>query len=95
MQLINTLVINCKNRWSNKAELENRKFFVYAHNCDSGVICVRKRMALIGYGSFLNTEKTTLLKTEVKIHKTVESSGILYHMQIDLENRQTMSETFI
>ncbi len=28
LQLINVLLIKCKNRWSTKAELENRTFFV-------------------------------------------------------------------
>ena len=49
LQSINTLLINCKNRWSNKAELENRTFFVYAYNWDTGAI--RTRMTLIGYGN--------------------------------------------
>jgi hypothetical protein len=45
---INTLLINSKNRWSNKAELENRTLFAHAHNSDSGVM--RTRMTLSGYG---------------------------------------------
>jgi hypothetical protein len=51
LQLIDTLLINCKNRWSNKTELENRTFFVHAHICDSGVM--RTRMALIGTGTLI------------------------------------------
>ena len=47
LQFISKVLINYKDRWPNKAELENIAFFVYAHNCDSGVL----RMTLIGYGS--------------------------------------------
>jgi hypothetical protein len=36
LQLINNLLINSKNRLSNKAEVENRMFFVHEHNSDSG-----------------------------------------------------------
>ena len=47
LQLINKALINCKNRWSNKAEQENRTFFVYAHNCDSGVMRTRIRFVTV------------------------------------------------
>ncbi len=36
LQFINKVLINYKNRWSNKAELEDRTFFVTAHNSESG-----------------------------------------------------------
>jgi hypothetical protein len=59
LQLINTLLINCKNRWSNKAELENITFFVHANNCDSGVM--RTSMTLIGNGTLGNLGLTKIL----------------------------------
>jgi hypothetical protein len=49
LQFINKGLINYKDRWSNKAELENRTFCVPAHNSDSGNM--RMRMTLIVYGS--------------------------------------------
>ena len=52
MQFINKVLINYKDRWSNKAELENITFFVPAHNSDSGNM--RMRMTLIVYGTRLN-----------------------------------------
>jgi hypothetical protein len=41
LQFISKVLINCKDRWSYKTELENRTFFVYAHNCDSGFMRTR------------------------------------------------------
>ena len=46
--ILNTLLINCKNRSPNKAETKNRTFFVHAHNLDSDL--PRMRMSLHGYG---------------------------------------------
>ncbi len=48
LQFISKVLINYKDRWSNKAELENITLFVNAHNCDSGIL--RTRMTLICYG---------------------------------------------
>jgi hypothetical protein len=48
LQFICTVLINYKDYWSNKAELENITIFVYAHNCDSGVL--HTCMTLIGNG---------------------------------------------
>ena len=48
MQGTKLLLINCKNRWPNKAETKNRTFFVHAHNLDSDL--PRMRMTLHGYG---------------------------------------------
>jgi hypothetical protein len=49
LQFINKVLINYKDRWSNKAELENRTFFVPAHNSESGDM--RMRMTFIVCGS--------------------------------------------
>ncbi len=52
------------NRWSNKAELENRKFFFHAHNIDSGDM--RMRMTSSGYGI------KKLFRNKYRIKKTKE-----------------------
>jgi hypothetical protein len=80
LQFINKVLINYKDRWSNKSELENITFFVYAHNCDSGVL--RTRMTLIGYGTSLifcmnivekNVPNETCSKVVFKIAKRVKN----------------------
>ena len=50
LQFINKALINCKDRWSNKAELENRTFFVHAHNVDSEDM--HMRVTSSGYGTY-------------------------------------------
>jgi len=52
LQFINKGLINHKDRWSNKAELENRTFFVPAHNSESGDM--RMYYTLIVYGTYTN-----------------------------------------
>jgi hypothetical protein len=48
LQFINKALINYKDRQSNKSEIENRTFFLPAHNSDSGYM--RMRITLIVYG---------------------------------------------
>ncbi len=81
-QFISKVLINYKDHWSNKAELENIAFFVYAHNCDSGVL--RTRMTLIGYGKSLVYTHLYSEKIEFQVWKLQKYR---FHTQFRIRNQ--------